>query len=321
MTTVAVCVAAVLALAQTTANPFSQWIRLTKSPILTARGSGFESAGTFNPAVIRQNNRIVMLYRAQDRNGVSRLGYATSADGIQFTRDAKPVFTPETPYESAGVEDPRLVEINDSYYLTYTGYNRVDAQLCLAKSADLRHWSRLGVILPANRGRWNVHWTKSGAILPQKVNGHYWMYFMGDAAGSNGANQMGVAYSDDLIHWAEPLDHPLLPHRKGMFDSKVVEPGPPPVMTSRGILLIYNGGDDRLVYRTGWALFDKSNPAHVLARSNAPVFRPTRDWEINGQVPNVVFVEGLIQEPRRWLLYYGAGDKNVGVISTHLEWK
>lgn len=264
---------------------------------------------------------MVMLYRAQDQKGVSRIGYAVSNDGIQFTRDPEPVFAPEAAYESAGVEDPRLVEIDNSYYLTYTGYNRTDAQLCLAKSTDLRHWSRLGVIMPANEGRWNVHWTKSGAISPEKINGHYWMYFMGDAAGANGANQMGVAYSDDLVHWTEPLDHPVLPHRAGMFDSKVVEPGPPPVMTSRGILLIYNGADDRLVYRTGWALFDKTNPSRVIERADAPVFRPEEAWEIHGQVPNVVFVEGLIQERDRWLLYYGAGDKNVGVASTHLEWK
>jgi predicted GH43/DUF377 family glycosyl hydrolase len=91
-------------------------------------------------------------------------------------------------------------------------------------------------------------------------------------------------------------------------------------MTSRGILLIYNGADDRLVYRTGWALFDKANPSRVLARSSAPIFQPKEDWEIHGQVPNVVFVEGLIREPNRWLLYYGAADKNVGVASARLEW-
>lgn len=303
------------------ASPFSHWLRLTRSPILTPRGSGFESAGTFNPAVIQRGNQIVMLYRAQDQNGVSRIGYAASNDGIRFTREAKPVFSPGAPYESAGVEDPRLVEIGGSYYLTYTAYNRTDAQLCLAKSDDLRQWKRLGIIMPANRGRWNVHWTKSGAVLPEKINGHYWMYFMGDAAGANGANQMGVAYSDDLVHWTEPLEHPVLGHRAGMFDSKVVEPGPPPVMTSRGILLLYNGADNQLIYRTGWALFDKTNPSRVIARAMAPVFQPKEDWEIHGQVPNVVFVEGLIREPKRWLLYYGAGDRNVGVASTHFEWK
>jgi beta-1,2-mannosidase len=308
--------------AATIKSPFSTWTRLSETPILEPRGSGFESAGTFNPAVIRNGSEFVMLYRAQDHQGVSRLGYARSEDGIHFKRDAQPVLSPEAAYEKdGGVEDPRLIKIAGTFFLTYTGYNRVDAQLCLAKSNDLRNWKRLGIIMPANRGRWNVHWTKSGAILTEKISGHYWMYFLGDAAGENGGSQMGVAFSDDLVHWSEPLDHPVLAHRAGMFDSKVVEPGPPPVLTDTGILLIYNGADDNLVYRTGWALFDRKNPARVIERSDSPIFQPEEQWEKTGQVRNVVFVEGLIQMRDRWLLYYGGGDKNVGVAMTRLRWR
>jgi predicted GH43/DUF377 family glycosyl hydrolase len=310
------------AAAATIQSPFLAWKRLSETPILQPRGDGFESAGTFNPAVIRNGSEFAMLYRAQDRQGISRLGYAASRDGIHFMREAEPVFSPETAYEQGGgVEDPRLVKIAGTFFLTYTAYNRVDAQLCLAKSNDLHHWQRLGIIMPANRGRWNIHWTKSGAILDEKLGGHYWMYFLGDAAGENGGSQMGVAYSDDLVHWSEPLDRPILAHRAGLFDSKVVEPGPPPILTDKGVLLIYNGADDKLVYRTGWALFDRTNPANVIARSDSPVFEPEKPWEKAGQVPNVVFVEGLVRTPGRWLLYYGGGDMNVGIAATSLAWR
>jgi predicted GH43/DUF377 family glycosyl hydrolase len=310
-----------IALASNLRIPLTGWKRVSDQPLLAPRGTGFEAAGVFNPAVIQHDDDVVMIYRAQDRSGTSRLGYAVSRDGLHFTRDSEPVLSPEAPYEkNGGVEDPRLVQIDGVYYLTYTGYNRVDAQLCLAKSNDLKHWQRLGVILPANRGRWNVHWTKSGAILNEKVNEHYWMYFMGDAAGE-GANQMGVAYSDDLLHWTEPLDHPILGHRAGKFDAKVVEPGPAPVMTSKGILLIYNGGDDHLAYRTGWALFDRNDPSRVIARAETPVFGPERAWEKFGQVPNVVFVEGLLIQPHRWLFYYGGADKYVGAVSAVPAWQ
>ena len=311
------CCVALVGLSQAPVAPFE---RVSPTPILSPRSQGFDSAGTFNPAVIRRGSEIVMLYRAQDGAGTSRIGYATSKDGIHFVPWPRPVLSPEAPYEAnGGVEDPRLVRINDTFYLTYTGYNRVDAQLCLAQSDDLMHWKRMGVIIPANKGRWNIHWTKSGAILNEKIAGHYWMYFMGDAAGENGANQMGLAYSDDLTHWTEPLDHPVLPHRAGQFDSKVVEPGPPPVLTDRGILLIYNGADDKLVYRTGWALFDKADPSRVLARSDKPIFGPEKEWERVGQVPNVVFVEGMIRDRTRLLFYYGGADKYVGVAATHLN--
>ena len=283
-------------------------------PILSPQGDGFESAGVFNPAVVRDGDRVVMLYRAQDKQGISRLGYATSADGVTFTREPAPVLGPEAEYErGGGVEDPRLVKIDGLYYLTYTAYNGKDAQLALATSTDLRRWERKGVILPAYKGRWNVNWTKAGAILPQRIGGRYWMYYMADA--KEARDRTGVAYSTDRVTWTEALDHPVLPRRPGRFDSRVVEPGPPPILTPDGVLLIYNGADDRLVYRTGWALFDRDDPTRLLARSDQPLFEPLTDWEKVGQVPNVVFVEGLIVEPGRWLVYYGAADKYVGVAS------
>jgi predicted GH43/DUF377 family glycosyl hydrolase len=203
------------------------------------------------------------------------------------------------------------VSIGGLWYLTYTAYNKKDAQLALATSKDLIHWERKGVILPAYKGNWNVGWTKSGAIITEKINGHYWMYFLGTS--SDKTDQMGLAWSDDLLHWTEATKTPVLPRRPGQFDSRVVEPGPPPVLTHDGILLIYNGADDKLVYRTGWALFDRKDPTKVLARADAPIFAPEQEWEKVGQVPNVVFVEGLVRERNRWLFYYGGADKYIGV--------
>ena len=296
--------------------PFGPWLRVSTQPILSPQGDGFESAGVFNPAVIPRAGGFIMLYRAQDRAGVSRLGFASSDDGVHFTRRSKPVLSPEADYEKGGgVEDPRLVEIGQTYYLTYTGYNRKDAQLCLATSTDLLNWRRQGVIMPAYKGKWNIGWTKSGAILDQKIDGKYWMYFMADAKDRPG--QMGVAYSSDLIHWTEALDHPVLSTRPGSFDAKVAEPGPPPILTDRGILLIYNGADDRLVYRTGWVIFDRHDPTKIIARATDALFQPEHDWEKIGQVPNVVFVEGLGRVGRQWLFYYGAADKYIGVAEAH----
>ncbi len=307
-----------LAFAASFSPPFGPWRRLSNTPILAPRGSGFESAGVFNPAVVKRGAEYVMLYRAQDSNGTSRLGYATSADGVHFTRRPEPVLVPETDYEKeGGVEDPRLVLLNGLYYLTYTGYNKHDAQLCLATSKDLVLWERKGVILPAYKGNWNVGWTKSGAIVPEKIGGKYWMYFLGTAA--DHTDQMGLAYSTDLVHWTEATQTPVLARRPGQFDSRVVEPGPPPVVLPEGILLIYNGADDKLVYSTGWVLFDRQDPRRVLARSDQPIFRPERDWEKAGQVPNVVFVEGLVREGDTWRFYYGGADKCIGVAEAITE--
>jgi len=173
------------------------------------------------------------------------------------------------------------------------------------------------VILPAYKGKWNIGWTKSGAILDRKVQGKYWMYFMADAKDHPG--QMGVAWSTDLVHWTEGLDHPIVETRPGAFDSKVAEPGPPPVLTRDGILLVYNGADDALVYRTGWVLFDRNDPTRVVARSAKPMLAPAQSWEVTGQVPNVVFVEGMLRRGGQWLFYYGGADKYVGAATSEMK--
>lgn len=295
--------------------PFRDWHRILDTPILAPRGTGWESAGTFNPAVVIRGDKIVMLYRAQDKQGTSRLGYAESTDGIHFTRRDEPVLSPSEAYEeNGGVEDPRLVQFGETYYLTYTGYNKKDAQLCLATSTDLIHWNRKGVIIPANKGNWNVKWTKSGAIVPEKIDGKYWMYFLGTSADNK--DQAGLAYSEDLMHWTEATKTPVLPVRPGQFDSRVAEPGPSPIVTPSGIVLVYNGADDKLVYRTGVAIFDRQDPRKLLWRSDQPIFQPEKEWERVGQVPNVVFVEGMLKRGERYLFYYGAADKYVGVAET-----
>ncbi|PYY05723.1 MAG: glycosidase [Acidobacteria bacterium] len=307
-----VSLCAVLLFATAETLPFGAWRRVSNGPVISPRGISWESAGTFNPAVVRHDGQSVMLYRAQDQAGTSRLGYAESKDGIHFARRPEPVLSPETDYEKdGGVEDPRLVKFGATYYLTYTGYNKKDAQLCLATSTDLMHWHRKGVILPAYKGHWNVGWTKSGAIVPEKIDGKYWMYFLGTSADKT--DQTGLAYSSDLIHWTEATDTPVVPRRPGQFDSRVVEPGPPPIVTSDGIILIYNAADDQLVYRTGIAGFDRRDPRKLIWRSDHPIFAPEEDWEKVGQVPNVVFVEGMVRQANHYLLYYGGADKYVGV--------
>jgi predicted GH43/DUF377 family glycosyl hydrolase len=297
--------------------PFGAWHRVADVAVIAPRGHGWEAAGTFNPAVAMRGGKIVLLYRAQDKQGTSRLGYAESVDGVHFTRRDDPVLSPAEDYEKdGGVEDPRLVQFGETYYLTYTGYNKKDAQLCLAISTDLIHWDRRGVILPAYKGNWNVKWTKSGAIVPEKIDGKYWMYFLGTTADNK--DQAGLASSPDLLHWTEATQTPALPVRPGRFDSRVAEPGPAPIVTPNGIVLIYNGADDKLVYRTGIAIFDRNDPRKLLWRSEEPIFSPEKEWEKVGQVPNVVFVEGVLKEKNRYRFYYGGADKYVGVAEASI---
>jgi predicted GH43/DUF377 family glycosyl hydrolase len=290
--------------------------RLVNVPVLSPR-PGWTSAGIFNPAAVKLQDKVVLLFRAQDENHTSRIGYAESSDGLHFMVRDDPVLAPEAKYEKdGGVEDPRIVGIDGTYYLTYTGYDGHSAQLCLATSDDLIHWDRKGVILPAYEGTWNEQWTKSGAIVPRKIAGKWWMYYLGTRKDPDGKarDYMGLAQSKDLLHWKDATKEPVLPRRPEAFDSRVMEPGPAPFLTSRGILLLYNGADEHLVYGPGWALFDRKHPDQLIARSETSFIRPMLDWEKTGQVPNVIFLEGLVGDLKSATGYYGAADKYVGAM-------
>lgn len=293
--------------------------RLSSTPIL-APTQGWMSTGVFNAAATKLNGKTILLFRAQDAHHTSRIGYAEAMDGLHFTVRKEPVLSPEADYEKqGGVEDPRLVRIGGRFYLTYTGYDGHSAQLCLATSNDLIHWRRHGVILPAYKGTWNEQWTKSGTILPKKIGSKWWMYYLGTRKDADGKQRdyMGLAQSGDLLHWQDATKEPVLRRNVGAFDERVMEPGVA-FLTERGILLIYNGANEQLVYGPGWALFDKDRPEHLLARSNAAFIEPTLDWEKNGNVPNVIFVEGAVGRFDDFVAYYGAADKYIGAMRVRM---
>ena len=277
--------------------------RYENNPIVFPDGEGFDASATFNPAAVVKNGRVYLFYRAQEVwFGTSVIGLAVSDDGLHFTKMEEPVVVPEYSWEiPGGCEDPRIVRVNDTYYMTYTAYDGKTARLALARSKDLIHWEKLGIVFP----EWG--WSKSGAILPVKVNGYYWMYF--------GDSNVWIARSKDMVHWETDRSWVVLRPRKGYFDSRLVEPGPPPVIVGDKIVLIYNGANDSLAYSVGWAIFSLDDPRRLVARAEEPILTPRTYWERFGQVRNVVFAEGLVHFRGKWFLYYGAADTFVCVAT------
>ncbi|HKK66632.1 MAG TPA: glycoside hydrolase family 130 protein, partial [Bacteroidales bacterium] len=269
------------------------------NPIMTPRGDSWESKDLFNPAAWSDGETIYMLYRAEDSagigqwNGTSRVGLATSTNGIDFNREPDPVLEPSEPWElPGGTEDPRVVKIEGTFYLTYTAYDGKTARLAIASSPDLKNWTKHGLIFP------DLGWTKAGAIVPEKINDKYWMYY--------GDTNIWIAWSEDLINWT-PVEEPVMKTRESKFDSGLIEPGPTPIITDDGILLLYNSADNDLVYRTGQVLFDINDPKKIISRSDSYFLEPDIELEIGGQIPNVVFIEGLAKIDNRYFLYYGMG--------------
>lgn len=294
----------------------------------------WEEKDVFNPAAIVRDNKVYLLYRAEDtigkHAGTSRIGLAVSDDGLQFRKEPTPVFYPDNDslkiYEwDGGAEDPRVVESEDgTYIMTYTSYDGTTARLMLATSSDLRRWNKHGTILT---GSFKDFWSKSGAIVAaqdgdrivaKKIDGKYWMYF--------GDTDLFMATSPDLIHWSPVLEgdslKKVLRPRPGYFDSRLVESGPYALIRDQGIVLIYNGmnldeGGDPLLpggaYCGGQALFDKSDPTRLIDRLEKNFIKPDRDYEMTGQINQVCFLEGMVPFQGKWFLYYGTADSKIAV--------
>ncbi|MFA5509002.1 MAG: glycoside hydrolase family 130 protein [Vulcanimicrobiota bacterium] len=289
----------------------------------SARPDAVDSRNIYNMATILEDGVVRMIFRAESlaepaKSMTGRLCLAESADGRNFTKlpdssNPEPVLVPTEPYERMGVEDPRLVKLDDTYYLTYSAWDGKTARLCLATSRNMKNWEKHGPLFPdfaPTNG-----WTKSGAILPERLQsgpyqGKYIMYF--------GDTHIWMATSEDLLTWTAD-ETPVFSPRPGKFDNVLVEPGPPPIRTDHGIVLIYNGAGkfrqsgDKLIYATGQILLDGKDPSRVLDRGEKPFLAVTQTWEEEGYVDNVVFAEGLVKLQDQWLLYYGGGDRVIGL--------
>ena len=158
------------------------------NPILAPNPASYwESAYLYNPAAIVIDDKVWLLYRAQNKSLISTIGVAWSTDGYNFTRYTKPVLYPTESFETHGTEDPRVVRVNGTFYMTYTGYDGTTARLAIATSTNLVDWTKHGPILPNCTDvnyRWDLPinayaprsgWSKSGAIIDEKINGVYQM--------------------------------------------------------------------------------------------------------------------------------------------------
>jgi predicted GH43/DUF377 family glycosyl hydrolase len=252
--------------------------------LLPDPASEWETYNVFNPSVIHHNGLFHMHYRAQGLDWVSRIGYATSADGIHWNRMRRPVLEPSDESDSRGVEDPRVVKIEGTFYMTYTAfsrhYNGEGAPThagggilpMIARSQNLITWERMAPIV---RGEDD----KDHVLFPRKLRGRY-------AALHRRWPQVWIAYSDDLYRWPADSMAPVYGPRPGSsWDSKSVGNNGVPIETEHGWLLINHGYGGELRYKMGVVLLDLEDPTQVIHRPEQPIFWPEEIWELRGDVP------------------------------------
>ena len=315
----------------------------------------FENEGVLNPAVIRIGDSVHIFYRAVQLWNQSTIGYCRLDGPLTIVeRWDKPIIVPEFDYESHGVEDARIVKIDDLYYMTYTGYDGINARGALATSKDLIHFKKHGLIVPpityskfvflaetngnVNENYYHNHgfyyqesdpgkkmmlWDKNVIFFPRRINGN--LVFLHRIR--PGIQIVSVKEVADLnkefwkeyflnLHDNIVLD-PIFPHELSYIGS-----GCPPIETEHGWVLIYHGvqqTEKGRVYSACAALLDLNNPAKELARLPYPLFFPEYDWELIGEVNNVVFPTGTALFGNTLFIYYGAADSLIATASLSLS--
>jgi len=230
---------------------------------------------------------------------ISHIRLARSTDGVHFTVDETPALAPETRTESYGLEDPRITQMGEDYWITYKAVSDNGITTALAHTRDFKTYTRHGVIFcPENL---------DVVIFPETLAAGYaaWTRPVGVHMG---LPTIWLATSPDLVNWG--AHEPVLRPRPGCWDSARVGAGAVPFRTPEGWLEIYHGADAANRYCLGAALIDGEDPSKVLARSEQPLFEPEAPYELEGFFGGVVFACGALVDPDgKVTVYYGAADE------------
>lgn len=292
------------------------------NPLLTAATWPYRCNAVFNPGAVRlPSGETLLLVRVEDRRGISHLTVARSADGLDGWRiDPEPSFSamPDAfPEELWGVEDPRIVWLDEigRYAITYTAYSRAGPLVALATTADFRSFERIGSITTPE--------DKDGAVFPRRFGGRWALIHRPVPHVSGAKANMWISFSPDLRHWG---DHAVLMEARdgAWWDAGKIGLSSQPIATDAGWLVVYHGVRQTpagSLYRVGLALLDLDDPRRVLRRGEEWVVEPQANYELAGDIPNVIFPCGaVLDEPSGELrLYYGAADSSVGLMSAPLS--
>ena len=292
--------------------------RYSGNPIIGRHGNQ-RSNSVFNSAVVPFNGGFAGVFRCDSRSISMDLFAGRSKDGIHWDIDDEPILFTGADSEIAVNEyryDARITPMEGKYYITWcNGYH--GPTIGAAWTEDFKAFHQLeNAFLPFNR---------NGVLFPRKIGG---MYMMMSRPSDNGHTPFGdiyVSQSPDLEFWGR--HRYMMGTVKGndsAWQSTKVGPGPAPIETDEGWLLIYHGvitTCNGFVYRMGAALLDLDEPWRVKYRSKDYLLAPWELYECVGDVPNVVFPCAALTDSAtgRIAIYYGCADTVTGIAFTTVD--
>jgi beta-1,4-mannooligosaccharide/beta-1,4-mannosyl-N-acetylglucosamine phosphorylase len=300
-----------------TEGPLPLW-RFDQNPIIGRDGNKVSNS-VFNSAIVPYKDGYAGVFRCESRSISMDIFAGFSDDGIHWHIEDEPIrFEGDDP-EILNREfryDPRVILIDDKYYITWcNGYH--GPTIGLGWTKDFKTFVQMeNAFLPFNR---------NGVLFPRKINGEYMMLSRPSDNGHTPFGDIFISRSPDLTYWGKHRF--VMGAEKGDYSawqSTKIGPGPVPIETDEGWLIIYHGvitTCNGFVYRMGSALLDIDEPWKVLYRTRDYIMAPDVPYEQLGDVPNVVFPCATIQDAAtgRIAIYYGAADTVTGIAFTTVD--
>ena len=276
-----------------------------------------KSARIFNSEVLPYEDGFIGVFRADHKNGRPQLHLGRSTDALNWDIEDEEIHWLDeqgNDYQPSYAYDPRLVKIDDTYYIVWC-CDFGGAALGLGMTKDFKTFVRLeNPFIPFNR---------NGVLFPRKVNDKFLLLSRPSDSGHTPFGDIFLSESPDLVHWGRHR-RVMTKGGQGWWQGTKIGSGATPIETSEGWLMFYHGVSgtcNGFVYSMGAAILDKDNPSKVLYRTRDYLLTPEKEYEITGFVPNVAFPCATLQDPEtgRIAIYYGAADTYVAVAYAQVD--
>lgn len=273
-------------------------------------------ARIFNSAVVPYEGHFIGVFRAERKDGIPFIYFGRSKDGLHWDFDEDRIeFVDEKgeSFEPPYAYDPRLVKIEDTYYVIWC-QDAYGATIGMAETKDFKTFTRLeNPFLPFNR---------NAVLFPRKIHGNYVLLSRPSDSGHTPFGDIYLSESPDLTYWGRHRH--VMGKSSEWWENIKIGAGAAPIETSEGWLMFYHGVTgtcNGFVYSIGGAILDREEPSKVLYRCSTFLLTPERWYEERGFVPNVCFPCATLQDPEtgRIALYYGCADSYVSVAFTEVD--
>lgn len=267
----------------------------------------WEAQNVSNAGAVMHNGRVHLLYRAEGYEKrvpltkewpVTSIGLAISDDGYTIsTRRPDPVILPRPNGEFGehGLQDPRIAQIGDTYYIMVSGVSRWGDRMFLYTTRDFEAFDYTGPIQPE-------HEMRTAGLFPQKFGGRF-------CALMRYQPNMWISYTHDFRTWEDTrLVFEIKPHS---WYGRKLGVGATPIRQEDAWLLFWHAKDDSLdgYYSIGIMWLDLDDPSRIIRVQEEPLLTAETDYECRGYYPNVAYTCGAVEKDGQYLVYYGCADR------------